>query len=261
MDFVPGRAASRSPRRSDVPGLDRRSQPDQAVVARRDPRRLPARRARARPALAAQRQPWSVNALACAALAVCCRRSHATPSRRRRRGRRGARRAARRPSRALPGLRVWPSVANFLLARASPDGARPRRGAARAAASPSARPRRSPASTTSYHPNRRPTAATTTHAARCDALERAPRLDAARPPDRWRAQRQVRARAPARTASRRRRSCSSRPARPATTRWTSAHRAAPARAAAVLADDRRAAPTARDARDDRRRGAASSSTA
>ena len=59
------------------------------------------------------RQPWSVNSIACAALAACAG-DRATASRV------GERVAAAREElvRALgrlPGVRVWPSVANFLL--------------------------------------------------------------------------------------------------------------------------------------------------
>lgn len=65
--------------------------------------------------LAAQRQPWSVNTLACRALAVCAA-DPATPRRL------AAEVAAARAEllgalSARPGLRAWPSAANFLLLR------------------------------------------------------------------------------------------------------------------------------------------------
>ena len=71
--------------------------------------------------LAAQRQPWSVNTLACRALAVCAA-DHATP-------RRAAVEVAAARAELLgalsarPGLRAWQSAANFLLLRtdAGPD--------------------------------------------------------------------------------------------------------------------------------------------
>lgn len=69
--------------------------------------------------LGAVRQPWAVNVLACAALAVCAG-DRETP-----------RRVAEEVGRAretlaaalaeLPGARVWPSEASFLLVRV-PDG-------------------------------------------------------------------------------------------------------------------------------------------
>lgn len=63
--------------------------------------------------LGAHRQPWSVNSLACAALAVCAGDAD-TPKRV------GAEVASARTElvgalRLLPGVRVWPSEANFLL--------------------------------------------------------------------------------------------------------------------------------------------------
>jgi histidinol-phosphate/aromatic aminotransferase/cobyric acid decarboxylase-like protein len=70
-------------------------------------------------ALAAQRQPWSVNALALAALAACAR-DRETPRRV------SAEVAAVRAEllgelRALPRVRAWPGAANFLLLEV-PDG-------------------------------------------------------------------------------------------------------------------------------------------
>jgi histidinol-phosphate aminotransferase len=70
-------------------------------------------------ALAAQRQPWSVNALALAALAACAR-DHATP-RRVSADVAGARAELLGALQALPGVRAWPSEANFLLLEI-PDG-------------------------------------------------------------------------------------------------------------------------------------------
>jgi histidinol-phosphate/aromatic aminotransferase/cobyric acid decarboxylase-like protein len=69
--------------------------------------------------LAGQRQPWSVNALALAALTACAR-DRETPRRV------GAEVAAARADlldalRALPGVRTWPGAANFLLLEV-PDG-------------------------------------------------------------------------------------------------------------------------------------------
>lgn len=71
--------------------------------------------------LAGQRQPWSVNALACAALAACAA-DRETPARV------AAEVAEAREQLAgglarIPGVRVWPSAANFLLI-AVPDGGR-----------------------------------------------------------------------------------------------------------------------------------------
>lgn len=75
--------------------------------------------------LRATRQPWSVNALALAALAACVR-DEATP---RKIAEEVA--AAREELGALlgdlPGVRLWPSVANFLLLRV-PDGSAVRAG-------------------------------------------------------------------------------------------------------------------------------------
>ncbi len=70
--------------------------------------------------LAANRQPWSVNALACTALTTCAT-DHDTPRRV------AAEVALAREELAsamqlLPSVRVWPSQANFLLLRV-PDGA------------------------------------------------------------------------------------------------------------------------------------------
>jgi histidinol-phosphate aminotransferase len=69
--------------------------------------------------LAARRQPWSVNALALAALEACAR-DHATP------GRIGAEVARARGELrdaldSLPRVRAWPGAANFLLLEV-PDG-------------------------------------------------------------------------------------------------------------------------------------------
>jgi histidinol-phosphate/aromatic aminotransferase/cobyric acid decarboxylase-like protein len=66
--------------------------------------------------LGAQRQPWSVNAVACAALCWCAGDDE-TPARV------AAEVAAAREAllAALDGVRVWPSAANFLLLRAA-DG-------------------------------------------------------------------------------------------------------------------------------------------
>jgi histidinol-phosphate aminotransferase len=70
-------------------------------------------------ALAAQRQPWSVNALALAALAACAR-DRATP-RRIAAEVAGARAELLATLAALPEVRTWPSCANFLLLEV-PDG-------------------------------------------------------------------------------------------------------------------------------------------
>lgn len=70
-------------------------------------------------ALTAARQPWSVNAVACAAIAACAGEVETASA--------VAREvAALRDSllarlRSLPGLRAWPSAANFVLCRV-PDG-------------------------------------------------------------------------------------------------------------------------------------------
>jgi histidinol-phosphate/aromatic aminotransferase/cobyric acid decarboxylase-like protein len=71
-------------------------------------------------ALAAQRQPWSVNALALAALEACAR-DRATP-RRVSAEVTAARAVLQDALRELPGIRTWPSTANFLLLEV-PDGA------------------------------------------------------------------------------------------------------------------------------------------
>jgi len=80
----------------------------------------------------AARQPWSVNALACAALTAWARRTAASAGAE-------ATAIARRVAAAraelaaglaaLPGVRVWPSAANFLLLRV-PDGPAARAGLA-----------------------------------------------------------------------------------------------------------------------------------
>jgi histidinol-phosphate aminotransferase len=70
-------------------------------------------------ALAAQRQPWSVNAPALAALAACAR-DRATP-RRIAAEVAGARAELLATLAALPEVRTWPSCANFLLLEV-PDG-------------------------------------------------------------------------------------------------------------------------------------------
>jgi histidinol-phosphate/aromatic aminotransferase/cobyric acid decarboxylase-like protein len=119
IDFVPSAGASVAVR-SDVPGL---------VVVRSLTKlwSLPGIRAGylLAPAeivesLGAQRQPWSVNALACAALAACAADDETRTSVA------AAVTAARDELlaglRDLPGLRAWPGEANFLLLRV-PDGA------------------------------------------------------------------------------------------------------------------------------------------
>jgi histidinol-phosphate aminotransferase len=120
MDFCPGEPDSLAGR-ADLPGL---------VVVRSLTKvwslaGLRAGYLLAPPPLAATlrlaRQPWSVNALACAALAACAADA-ATPARV------AAEVAAARAElaaglAALPGVRVWPSAANFLLL-AVPDGPR-----------------------------------------------------------------------------------------------------------------------------------------
>lgn len=69
--------------------------------------------------LEAARQPWSVNALALAALEVCAR--DADTPRRVAAAVESARAQLRRQLDALPGVRSWPSAANFLLLEL-PDG-------------------------------------------------------------------------------------------------------------------------------------------
>jgi histidinol-phosphate/aromatic aminotransferase/cobyric acid decarboxylase-like protein len=87
---------------------------------------------------AANRQPWSVNTLACAALTTCA--SDHDTSRRVAAEVAFAREELADALQLLPGVRVWPSQANFLLLR-MPDGAglvealRERRIAVRPAAS------------------------------------------------------------------------------------------------------------------------------
>jgi len=118
IDFVPSEAASLAGR-GEVPGL---------VVVRSLTKLWSLAGIRAgyllAPAelveqLAAQRQPWSVNALACAALAVCADDGE-TPAR-------GAADVAAARTELLdavgilPGVRIWSSAANFLLLRV-PDG-------------------------------------------------------------------------------------------------------------------------------------------
>jgi L-threonine-O-3-phosphate decarboxylase len=77
--------------------------------------------------LRAARQPWSVNGLACAAL-VACAGDRATPSRVAERVA-AARDELAAALRRLPGVRVWPSAANFLLL-AVPSGPAARSGLA-----------------------------------------------------------------------------------------------------------------------------------
>jgi L-threonine-O-3-phosphate decarboxylase len=118
IDFVPAAEASLAAR-SDVPGL---------VVVRSLTKlwSLPGIRAgyllapsEIVEALAAQRQPWSVNALACTALEACAADDE-TPA-----SVAAAVAAARAELVAglgdLPQVRVWPGQANFLLLRV-PDG-------------------------------------------------------------------------------------------------------------------------------------------
>jgi len=69
--------------------------------------------------LGGQRQPWSVNALACAAIAFCAGDVE-TPARVSEQVGR-LRAELERELAALPGIRVWPGAANFLLIRAK-DG-------------------------------------------------------------------------------------------------------------------------------------------
>jgi L-threonine-O-3-phosphate decarboxylase len=78
-------------------------------------------------ALRAARQPWSVNGIACAAL-VACAGDRTTPSRVAERVT-AAREELVADLRRLPGVRVWPSQANFLLL-AVPSGPAVRSGLA-----------------------------------------------------------------------------------------------------------------------------------
>jgi histidinol-phosphate/aromatic aminotransferase/cobyric acid decarboxylase-like protein/adenosyl cobinamide kinase/adenosyl cobinamide phosphate guanylyltransferase len=133
MEFVPGEPESLAKPGADVPGL---------VVVRSLTKlwSLPGLRAGyllAPPGIAAAvretRQPWSVNAPACAALAVWARRT-ATPGGAEvtamARDVEAARADLAAGLTALPGVRVWPSAANFLLLRV-PDGPSVRAGLAR----------------------------------------------------------------------------------------------------------------------------------
>jgi histidinol-phosphate aminotransferase len=70
--------------------------------------------------LAESRQPWSVNALACAALEACA--NDRTTQKRVARDVAAARAELTDRLAALPGVRVWPSEANYLLLEV-PDGA------------------------------------------------------------------------------------------------------------------------------------------
>ncbi|MDE3131855.1 MAG: threonine-phosphate decarboxylase [Acidobacteriota bacterium] len=88
--------------------------------------------------LAAHRQPWSVNTLACAALTTCA--SDRDTPRRVAAQVASAREELAEALQLLPGLRVWPSQANFLLLRVPDDAGlvealRERRIAVRPAAS------------------------------------------------------------------------------------------------------------------------------
>jgi histidinol-phosphate aminotransferase len=69
--------------------------------------------------LGAHRQPWSVNAVALAAIAACAGRTEATAAIARDVA--DARAALTARLEGLPGVRTWPSAANFLLLRV-PDG-------------------------------------------------------------------------------------------------------------------------------------------
>jgi histidinol-phosphate/aromatic aminotransferase/cobyric acid decarboxylase-like protein len=71
--------------------------------------------------LAANRQPWSVNAIACAAIKVCA--NDRTTRKQVSREVYAARTALHHELDALPGVRVWPSDVNFLLVKV-PDGTR-----------------------------------------------------------------------------------------------------------------------------------------
>ncbi len=118
IDFVPSEAASLAGR-ADVPGL---------IVVRSLTKLWSLAGIRAgyllAPAevverLAAHRQPWSVNSLACAALATCAG-DRETP-RRVATEVAFAREELADSLRPLPGVRVWPSEASFLLLRTA-DG-------------------------------------------------------------------------------------------------------------------------------------------
>jgi histidinol-phosphate/aromatic aminotransferase/cobyric acid decarboxylase-like protein len=71
--------------------------------------------------LAANRQPWSVNAVACAAIEVCA--NDRTTRKQVAREVASARRSLELKLARLPAVRVWPSEANFLLLEV-PDGIR-----------------------------------------------------------------------------------------------------------------------------------------
>lgn len=76
--------------------------------------------------LAAARQPWPLNSLALTAL-VACTGPAVEPERRERADRvAGHREQLLADLRAVPGLRVWPSTANFLLLRTERDDLRER---------------------------------------------------------------------------------------------------------------------------------------
>jgi histidinol-phosphate/aromatic aminotransferase/cobyric acid decarboxylase-like protein len=118
IDFVPSPAASLAGR-SDIPGL---------IVIRSLTKlwALPGIRAGYLLAhsdivrrLAAERQPWSTNSLACAALTTCAT-DRKTPNNVAREVA-SERAKLARALKQLPGLEVWPSEANFLLVR-TPDG-------------------------------------------------------------------------------------------------------------------------------------------
>lgn len=112
MDFVRPRGSSLAERR-DVPGL---------VVVRSLTKLWSLAGIRAGfllgppelvSTLAESRQPWSVNALACAALEVCA--NDRTTQKRVARDVAAARAELTGRLAALPGVRVWPSEANYLL--------------------------------------------------------------------------------------------------------------------------------------------------
>ena len=69
--------------------------------------------------LAANRQPWSVNSVACAAIEICA--NDRTTRKQVAREVAAARRSLELKLARLPGVRVWPSAANFLLLEV-PDG-------------------------------------------------------------------------------------------------------------------------------------------